>query len=82
MQIKYTLAAVAAFVCLSGGIISPQAFGENSKFGEETLSQSGKRAINVSVRNTRPANDRHRDARACLDAKKNESIIKCANKYH
>jgi len=35
----------------------------------------------VSVRNTRPRTDRHKDARACLDAGNNESIIRCAEKY-
>lgn len=35
----------------------------------------------VSVRNTRPRTDRHKDARVCLDAGNNERIIRCAEKY-
>jgi len=82
MQIKLVLAAVGTFACLSGGIFSLQATAEDAKFGEDGMSKYGKRAIDVQVRNTRPSTDRHQDARACLDAKKNETIIKCANKYH
>jgi hypothetical protein len=82
MQIKLILAAVATFACLSGGIFSLQALAEDSKFGEEGMSKNSKRDINVAVRNTRPMADHHKDARACLDKGKNETIIKCANKYH
>ena len=35
----------------------------------------------VSVRNTRPKMDLHKDARACLEAANNKAVIKCANKY-
>ena len=82
MQIKFILASVGTFACMSGAIFSLQATAEDSKFGEEGMSKNSKRDINVAVRNTRPVADHHKDARACLDAKKNETIIKCANKYH
>lgn len=36
----------------------------------------------VSVRNTRPQADGHKDARACLKAGTNEAVIRCARKYH
>ena len=35
----------------------------------------------VTVRNTRPPGDRHKDARACLNAGTNEAIIRCSRKY-
>ena len=49
---------------------------------EQHMQKSGKPAPTKSVRNTRPKTDHHKDARACLDAGKNEAIVKCANKYH
>ena len=82
MQIKFIVVVAGTLACLSGGIFSWQATAEDSKFGEEGMSKNSKRDINVAVRNTRPTADHHKDARACLDAKKNETIIKCANKYH
>jgi hypothetical protein len=81
MQIKLILAAVGTFVCLSGAMFSLQAMAEETKFSEDAMSKEGKRAIDVQVRNTRPANDHRKDARACLDAKTNETIVKCASKY-
>jgi len=45
------------------------------------MAQPSKPDAPVAVRNTRPKTDRHRDARACLDAGNNAAIIKCANKY-
>jgi hypothetical protein len=81
MQIKFFLAAVGTLACLSGGIFSFQAMAEDTKFEEEGMAKNSKRDITVSVRNTRPATDRHKDARRCLDAGKNEAISKCANKY-
>ena len=52
-----------------------------AKSEEQDISETGKPAAVVSVRNTRPRIDRHRDARACLDAGNNLAIIKCAEKY-
>ena len=52
-----------------------------AKAGEQHMTEIAKPATTVSVRNTRPKVDHHKDARACLDAKKNEAVIKCANKY-
>jgi len=48
---------------------------------EQHMAKTVKPVKTVSVRNTRPRIDRHKDARACLDAGKNEAVIKCANKY-
>lgn len=81
MQIKFFIGAVGTLACLSGGLLSLQAIAEDSKFGEDGMAKNSKRDITVSVRNTRPATDRHKDARRCLDAGKNEAISKCANKY-
>ena len=81
MQIKFFLATLCTAACLSGGIFSLQAMAEDSKFGEDGMAKNSKRDITVSVRNTRPATDRHKDARRCLDAGRNEAISKCANKY-
>ena len=53
-----------------------------AKAEEQRMQKSGKPAPTVSVRNTRPKTDHHKDARACLDAHNNEAIIKCAGKYH
>ena len=81
MQIKMFLAAMGTLACLSGGIFSLQAMAENTQFGEDGMAKNSKRDITVSVRNTRPATDRHKDARRCLDAGKSAAISKCANKY-
>ena len=81
MQIKFFLAAVGILACFSGGILSLQAMAEDTRFGEEGMAKNSKRDITVSVRNTRPATDRHKDARRCLDAGKSAAISKCANKY-
>jgi len=48
---------------------------------EQDMSKTEKPVTSVSVRNTRPRVDRHRDARVCLDAGNNLAIIKCAEKY-
>ena len=77
MQIKSLLASAATVAFLSGGLLSSQAIAEKTRF-DEGMSNHGKRSISV---NTRPATDRHKDARRCLDGKNNESIIKCAHKY-
>ena len=81
MQIKLILATVGTVACLSSAIFSVQAIAEKSKFSEDGMAKNSKRDIEVSVRNTRPAKDHHKDARKCLDGDKNEAIIKCAQKY-
>jgi hypothetical protein len=81
MQIKFILAAAGTLACLSGAICGTQAIAEDTKFSEDGMAKNSKRDITVSVRNTRPANDHHKDARKCLDAYKNEAIIKCAEKH-
>ena len=48
---------------------------------EQDMSKAEKPVTSVSVRNTRPRVDRHRDARVCLDAGNNLAIHKCAEKY-
>ena len=47
----------------------------------QPMTKPQKPVTTVSVRNTRPRTDRHKDARACLDAGNNEKIIRCAEKY-
>jgi len=90
MQIKPILAAAAAVTCMSlqwTAIAAdvPNPSGENSSLQAMADDQAGgqhmKPAATVSVRNTRPRTDGHKDVRACLDAGKNDAIIKCANKY-
>jgi len=85
MQIKPILAVITALACLllecTAIAADPRAMTEDTKFGEETMSKNGKRAITASVRNTRPAIDRHKDARHCLDGGKNKAIIECAQRY-
>ena len=76
MQIKSIVAAMTILACL---LLESTAFAAS---GEQNTTATKKPTTTVKVRNTRPAIDRHKDARACLDAKKNETIIKCANKYH
>ncbi len=48
--------------------------------GGQEMAVEGKPAA-VSLRTSRPRVDRHRDARACLEAGNNLAIIKCAEKY-
>jgi len=76
MQIKTIVAAMTILACL---LLESTAFAAS---GERNTTATKKPTATVKVRNTRPAADHHKDARACLDAKKNETIIKCANKYH
>mgnify|MGYP001302727661 CR=1 FL=1 len=47
----------------------------------QPMAKPEKQQTTVSVRNTRPRVDPHKDARACLDAGNNEAIIRCAEKY-
>jgi hypothetical protein len=75
MQIKSIVAAMTILACLLLESTAIAASGEQNTAAKKPTT-TGK------VRNTRPAADHHKDARACLDAKKNETIIKCANKYH
>ncbi len=51
------------------------------KIGREHMANTEKPAAAVSVRNSRPKTDHHKDARACLEAVNNKAVIKCANKY-
>jgi len=48
---------------------------------QQDMANAEKPAAAVSVRNTRPKMDRHKDARACLEAANNKAVIKCANRY-
>jgi len=47
----------------------------------QPMTKPQKPVTTVSVRNTRPRTDRHKDARACLNAGNNGRIIRCAEKY-
>lgn len=55
--------------------ITPQPMSE----GQEVTAEEKPAAI--PIRSGRPRVERHRDARACLDAGNNLAIIKCAEKY-
>ena len=81
MQIKFILAAAATVACLSGALFGMQAIAEDTKFSEDGMAKNSKRDIADSERNSRPAIDRHKDARHCLDGGKNKAIIVCAQKY-
>lgn len=96
MQIRSILAAavVAGFMLTGTGIAAmsedqvnatvekdPEAKSSGEPMTAGPMAQSSKPEAPLAVRNTRPKADRHRDARACLEAGKNEAIIKCANKY-
>ena len=96
MHIKSIVAAAVAAGCLLTSVAGTAALSEDKgnattekdpearSSGEpvtaEPMAQSSKSALQT-MRNTRPKADRHRDARACLEAGKNEAIIRCANKY-
>ena len=85
MQIKSIIAAAGALACLflEGTAIAADAptASVNAASEQQDMTKAGKPAATVSMRNTRPHTERHKDARACLDAGKNQAIIKCANKY-
>jgi hypothetical protein len=97
MQIKSILAAAVAVGCMAAAWTGnaamseekinatlendPEAKSAGEPMTTEPLAQSSKPETPLAVRNTRPKLDRHKDARACLEAGKNEAIIKCANKY-
>ncbi len=81
MKSRTILGAAGMAACLSCAAIGTNALAEKSKFAEDGMARNSKRDIDVSVRNTRPARDRHMDARKCLKGDKNEDIIKCAQKY-
>ncbi len=78
---KFILGVAGFIVCLSSGIFGTQGIAEEAKFSEDGMAKNNKRDIAVSVRNTRPPNDHHRDARECLKGDKNEDIVKCAQKF-
>lgn len=85
MQIKSIIAAACALACLfleataiAADAPTPSV---NAASEQQDMTKAGKPAATVSIRNTRPHSERHKDARACLDAGKNQAIIKCANKY-
>jgi hypothetical protein len=96
MQIKSIVAAAVAAACMLTSMAGSAAMSEDKvnattekdpearSSGEpmtvEPMAQTSKSALQT-IRNTRPKADRHRDARACLEAGKNEAIIRCANKY-
>lgn len=68
----------------AGEIFILQAMAEDkadAKIGAQHMTKTRKPAATVSVRNTRPRIDRHKDARPCLNAGNNAAIIKCAQKY-
>jgi hypothetical protein len=48
---------------------------------EPSMEQRPAPETTVRVRSTRPRNDPHRDARACLDKENKTAIIICAEKY-
>jgi hypothetical protein len=95
MQIRSILAAalVAGFILTGTGIAAmsedkvnataekdPEAKSSGEAMTAEPTASSKPQAP-LAVRNMRPKADRHKDARVCLEAGKNEAIIKCANKY-
>lgn len=86
MQIRLIVAAAAGFVVLLPGPTAGAADMDTEPAPQAAPAQDATMktetpAATVSVRNTRPKVDRHKDARACLDAVDNKAIIKCANKY-
>lgn len=91
MQIKPFIAAAGASACLlliwpAFAQDTPAATAE-SQTGDTQSAMSEPAAApmlekqDAPVRNSRPKFERHRDARACLEAGDNSAIIKCANKY-
>jgi hypothetical protein len=56
-------------------LVPPQPMSEEKEMAAE------KKPVAVPIRSSRPRVERHRDARACLDAGDNLAIIKCAEKY-
>lgn len=63
-----TASAKVKYVLQSAAVETPEAADE-------------KPAAAVTTRNTRPKNDPHKDARACLNAGTSEAIIRCTQKY-
>ncbi len=80
MQIKLALTAIAASAWLAGTILSFPAIAEDTQFGEDGMARNSKRDITAPARKARPAADHHKDVRGCLNAGKNDVVIKCANK--
>ncbi len=91
MQIKPFIAAAGAIAWLFmiGSALAqdtPAATAEPSAEDTPSAMSDPEAAPSMEIpearlRNTRPKVERHRDARACLEAGDNSAIIKCANKY-
>ena len=89
MQIKLVQGAALVLVTLlaSGGVIAADQ--QNPGKGEVRArdstqvpdADSTKAKRKVAVRNSRPRDDHHKDARACLKAGTNEAVIRCSRKY-
>jgi len=54
---------------------------EQTEIAPQRMSEAEEKPAAIPIRSGRPRVDRHRDARACLDAGNNLAIIKCAEKY-
>ncbi|MFL6581663.1 MAG: hypothetical protein ACJ8G2_13040 [Burkholderiales bacterium] len=93
MQIKPIIATagVIALMLLGYPAVAAEAPGQSSaanieqdpeaRLGEQHAMKAGRPGTNVAVHNTRPRNDRHKDARKCLNAGNNAAISSCAHKY-
>ncbi len=91
MQIKPFIAAAGASACLlliwpAFAQDTPAATGEPQAEEAQSAMSDPEAAPAMAeqdapIRNTRPKLERHRDARACLEAGDNLAIIRCANKY-
>ena len=95
MQIKSILAAAVVMAFMIHGWSAIAASHDSGSASEIAIAQAKagdmtdgplmtkpmRKTATVSIRNTRPQTDAHKDARGCLNAGKNESIIRCAQKY-
>ncbi len=91
MQMKSINVAAVVFACMlapctafAADAVSPAAMPEadaEMKSASPPMAQATEPAAGMTVRNTRPKVDRHKDARACLESGDNKAVIKCANKY-
>jgi hypothetical protein len=81
MQIKLIVAAAGSFIVMLLGSTAGAADMDAGQAAQDEMMKSENPAATVTVRNTRPKVDRHKDARACLEAANNKAVIKCANKY-
>ena len=80
MHIKLLLGTITAGALLSCAMPGFEAIAEDAKVDESGMARNSKRDITGRARKVRPAADHHKDVRACLDAGKNDAVIKCANK--